>query len=227
MVAINPRLTPEQQEDWVVSHSRQYRANILVWGMSRSLAPATIRAKLADVGLLGFARGDIAWEGDHVRIVLTRKDSKGLSQDVVRCVSACLRKIGCRCVLDETVPSKKPSFQPLPCVNRYQLDVGEGMDDDIVAGGAEVDLQVVNEKVRESQNARKGLRVGTWNFSGLCSERKQREVGDVLQKLHLDIVAGQESWEKEGNSIRVDGYKWFGKPRPIQSSQRGEGGLAF
>ena len=28
--------------------------------------------------------------------------------------------------------------------------------------------------------------VGTWNFSGLCSEHKQKEVGELLM---LDIVA--------------------------------------
>ena len=38
------------------------------------------------------------------------------------------------------------------------------------------------------------------------------------------VVAGQESWEKEGNVIAVDGYTWFGKPRSDQKSQRGEGG---
>ena len=38
-----------------------------------------------------------------------------------------------------------------------------------------------------------GLRVGSWNFSGLCSERKQKEVNEVLNKLKLDIAAGKES----------------------------------
>ena len=41
------------------------------------------------------------------------------------------------------------------------------------------------------------------------------------------IVAGQESWEKEDSKIEVDGYKWFGKPRSVQNSQRGEGGVGF
>ena len=29
----------------------------------------------------------------------------------------------------------------------------------------------------------------------------------------MDVVAGQESWEREGKTIAVDGYRWFGKPR--------------
>ena len=48
-----------------------------------------------------------------------------------------------------------------------------------------------------------GLRVGSWNFSGLCSERKQKEVNEVLNKLKLDIAAGKESWEREGFVIEV------------------------
>ena len=34
------------------------------------------RAKLADIGLASFARGSVAWEGDHVRLLLLPKDSK-------------------------------------------------------------------------------------------------------------------------------------------------------
>ena len=56
-----------------------------------------------------------------------------------------------------------------------------------------------------------GLRVGSWNFSDLCSQRKQKEVSEVLNKLKLDIVAAQESWEREGSVIEVQGYKWLGK----------------
>ena len=69
--------------------------------------------------------------------------------------------------------------------------------------------------------------MATWNFSGLCSERKQKEVGEVLAKNGIDIVAGQESWEKDDTRLSVEGYKWFGKPRSNQNSQRGEGGVGF
>ena len=37
------------------------------------------------------------------------------------------------------------------------------------------------------------LRVATWIFSGLCSDRKQKEVGEFLAKHNLDVVAGQDS----------------------------------
>ena len=32
----------------------------------------------------------------------------------------------------------------------------------------------------------------------------------MLDKLNLDVVAGQESWERDGSVVSVDGYKWFG-----------------
>ena len=75
--------------------------------MPKSLSTLEIRANLVDIGLVGFYRGSVAWEGDHVRLVLLHKDSKGLSKAVVAQISACLRKIGCRCVLDETCPAKE------------------------------------------------------------------------------------------------------------------------
>ena len=70
------------------------------------IAPCTSRG-----GVMGhyidmrtsFVRGIMCWEGDHVRLVLTHKESKGLTKALVGDVSSCLRKIGCRCVLDEQV----------------------------------------------------------------------------------------------------------------------------
>ena len=83
-----------------------------------------------------------------------------------------------------------------------------------------VDVGLVGNKakalvVRTKRERR--LRVATWNFSVLCSDRKQKEFGELLVKHNLDVVAGQESWEKEETRIAVDGYKWFGKPRSYQA----------
>ena len=43
------------------------------------------------------------WEGEHVRIVLTPRDSKGFTKELVSQVSSGLRRIGCGYVLDETI----------------------------------------------------------------------------------------------------------------------------
>ena len=59
-----------------------------------------------------------------------------------------------------------------------------------------------------------GLRIGTWNFQGLCNDRKALEIGDVLRKIHVDIIGSQESWELESSKfLCLHAHKWFGKPR--------------
>ena len=150
--------------------------------------------------------GKVVWERDHVRLVLTAKDSKGISKNVVSQVSARLRKIGYRCVLDEQVKSNNcsPDVASLKCVNRFDLLVDEECSSQKCNSKVDVDLDVVHvsRKVKTLGNKKeRSLRVATWNFSGLCSECKQKEVGELLVENNIDIVAGQESWEKEDSKI--------------------------
>ena len=193
-----------------MSHNKRFRANIIVWGFSRDLSTLEIRAKLSDLGLASFAAGKVAWEGDHVRLVLTPKDSKGLTKELVSQVSAQLRKIGCRCVLDEALRDHSRCAKParVEYVNRFdQLDqAGSSCSDKHMDSvDVNVDVNVLSNRIQvlESKRERR-LRVATWNFSGLCSERKQKEVGELLANNNIDIVAGQESWEKEDSRISVD-----------------------
>ena len=53
-----------------------------------------------DMGLESLMRWNILWEGDHIGLVLTNKDSRGVSSELVKQLSASL---GCRCVIDEQV----------------------------------------------------------------------------------------------------------------------------
>ena len=135
--------------------NKRFRANIIVWGMPKSLPTQQIRTKLADLGLVGFARGAVAWEGDHVRLILLPKDSKGLSKEVVAKISARLRRIGCRCVLDENERVREAVR-----VYRYSLrnrfaqlaDECESVDDgghgSVVSGGEGGDFPVVKQNCR-------------------------------------------------------------------------------
>ena len=72
-----------------------------------------------------------------------------------------------------------------------------------------------------------GLRIGAWNFQGLCSDRKAFQIGEVLSTNGMDIIGGQESWELESSKIFVPGYKRFGKPREGIKVKRGESGVSF
>ena len=92
-----------------------------------------------------------------------------------------------------------------------------------------IDVNLVGNQVKalRGRERERRLRVATWNFSGLGSEHKQKEIRELLTKNSIDVVAGQESWEREDTRIEVEGYKWFGKPRSNQNSRRGEGGVGF
>ena len=60
-----------------------------------------VQGKLADIGLVSVASGNVRWEGDHIRVVLKPKDSRGITKEVVTRISAYVRNIGCRCVFDQ------------------------------------------------------------------------------------------------------------------------------
>ena len=62
--------------------------------MPKSFTTLEIRSKFVDIGLASFVSGIVCWEGDHVRLILTHKDSKGLTKALVSEVSSCLRKMG-------------------------------------------------------------------------------------------------------------------------------------
>ena len=98
-----------------------------------------IRGKLADLGLVSVARGNVRWEGDHIRVVLKPKD-RGITKEVVTRISACLRKIGCRCVLDQVSIVQQQQVQlDVQCVNRFEP---LSSDDECV------DVIAVEEKVK-------------------------------------------------------------------------------
>ena len=103
------------------------------------------------------------------------------------------------------------------------------MNSDAQNDGVNVVVDLVGSKTKalvENKRERR-LRVVTGNFSGLCSASKQKEIGELLVKHNLDVVAGQESWEKAETRIDVDGYKWFGKPCINRNSLRVERGVGF
>ena len=166
-------------KDLVVSHNQRSRVNIIVWGLHKDLTTLEVRAKFADMGLESFVRGNVLWEGYHIRLVLTKKDSKGVSSELVKQVSAILRKIGCRCVIDEQVRKTCKSrvmSVPVHCVGSLAVDTcsDDSVEDAHVVGSVALKTKVLVSKMR------KQLRLATWNVSGLCSERKQKEIADLL-----------------------------------------------
>ena len=150
-------------------------------------------------------------------------------------MSASLRKICFRCGVDDVKSGVKVKSRPIDCFNRYepltQLDysnetISSSLNSDVQNDRVNVDVDLVGSKAKamvRNKRERK-LRLVTWNFSGLCSDRKQKEIGELLAKHNLDVAADQESWEKEETRRDVEGYKCFGKPRIKQNNLRGEEG---
>ena len=96
--------------------------------------------------------------------------------------------IGCRCVLDDNkdVANKKPV--ELQCANRFKL-LSIAVESEEPSDTVNVDVDVVGKRVKEVNGFKRErkLRIASWNF-------KQKEEGELLKKVNLDIVAGQESW---------------------------------
>ena len=105
------------------------------------------------------------------------KDSKGLSKDVVGRISAYLRKIGCRCVLDESQKAWEPAGVQvnIVCRNRFSSLVDE---DEYVGGEPNVDV------------VRRKLFIGYWDFwRGYCNRSGNKY---FLNELELVICNGRQ-----------------------------------
>ena len=208
----------ETAADWSVNHGRRFRGNILIWGMRKHYSTPEIRTILADADFENSACGDMRWEGEHLCVVLTVNDSNAIDKSIVSELSTTLRKIGFRCILDDGRKELVRCSLPIACSNRF---CSLKNDDVTIKKRDWMGVPQGGLQSRSACHREYGLRVVPWNFSGLCSECKQKEVSELLNKLKLDIVAGQESREREGSVIEVQGYKWLGKPRKIQHSKRG------
>ena len=94
-------------------------------------------------------------------------------------MSSSLRNIGCRCVLDETIRDKsrsKPAH--IDCINRFEplSEQADSSCSDEHIDTLHVDVNLVKGKVKAlgGNKRERRLRVATWKFSGLGSERKNR-----------------------------------------------------
>ena len=153
-------------------------------------------------------RGKVVWEGDHLRPVLTATDIK--IKVLPRNTLVRYHPFYVKLVVDVFWMSQKEwcirLHGQLVCSNRFESlsvvepveHVGSGIECSGDSENVHVDLNRVRENVLAGNRQERKLRVGTW------SERKQKEVGELLKVNNTD-VAGQESWEKEDSRINVDG----------------------
>ena len=110
----------ETAADWSVSRGRHFRANLIIWGMRKRYSTLKVLTILADADFENLASGKMRWEGDHLCVVLTVNDSKAIDKSIVSELSAKLRKIGCRCILDDGRKELVRCSLPIACSNRFR-----------------------------------------------------------------------------------------------------------
>ena len=221
------------ENDWSVVGSRRKQKFLLVFGVKSSTSLIEFKIACGDIGLNWLvSRARINKLGNHMKIIVSNKFAKLLTPGYVSKLSRLMRvSYGWRCVCDEMSVGDynvNKKCGNIKLVNRYDILQHESSnvyDKALASVSPACDVAQGNNKVLSIKQ--RGLRIGTWNFQGLCSDRKALEIGEVLSKNHIDIVGGQESWELDNSKIYVPGYKWFGKPREGIKGKRGEGGVGF
>ena len=73
----------ETAADLSMSHGRRFRANIIICGMGKQYSTLEVRTILVDAEFETLAHGEMRWEGDHLRVVLTLNDSKAIDKSIV------------------------------------------------------------------------------------------------------------------------------------------------
>ena len=224
------------ESGWSVVEDRRKQKVLLVFGVKDSISLVEFKIACGDIGLNWLvSRAFIRRVGNRiVRISVNKKLARFFNHEYVCRLSRRMRvSYGWRCVYDELcadVNNVNKTRDSIKLSNRYSV---LQHDSSIEHGRAleRLDPSPICEVSESSKCMTKmkhrGLRIGTWNFQGLCSGRKALEIGEVLAKNRIDIVGGQESWELGSSKIYVPGYKWFGKPRESIKGKRGEGGVGF
>ena len=154
--------------DWSVSHGRRFRANIIIWGMRKHFSTSEVRTILADANLENLARGEMRWEGNHLRVVLTVNNSKAIDKSIVCELSAKLRKIGCRCVLDDGCMR---CSLPITCSNHFR----SFKDDDVTIKKSDcVGVPQGGFRSHSAYHREYGLRIESWNFLVYAADANKR-----------------------------------------------------
>ena len=87
----------------------------------------------------------------------------------------------------------------------------------------------VTSKMKDFKQSKreKRLRLAIWNFSGLGSKRKQKEIKEVLVMDGRYFLAGQESWEREDTKFDIGVISDLGSLVEIKLVKGGKVVLAF
>ena len=223
------------ETSWSMVEDSRKQKFFLIFGVKDSTSLVEFKIACGDIGLNWLvSRACIRRLGNHMRIHVKEKFSRLLTREYISKLSRLMRmNYGWRCVYDKLhvdANNVNKTCDNIKLSNRYSVLQDEDSSEYVRApdrlGKSPIcEVSQISKSVPKIKH--RGLRIGTWNFQGLCSDRKALEIGEVLSKNHIDIIGGQESWELDNSKIYVPGYKWFGKPRESIKGKRGEGGVGF
>ena len=192
----------------IVEDSRKQNF-LLVFGVKESTSLVEFKIACGDIGLNWLvSRACIHRLGNHMRINVREKFSRLLTREYISKLSRLMRmKYGWRCVYDKLhVDANKvnKTCDNIKLSNRYSVLQDEDSlqcvrAPEILGKSPICEVSQISESVTKIKH--RGLRIGTWNFQGLCSDRKALEIGEVLSKNHIDVIGGQESWELDSSKI--------------------------
>ena len=191
---------------------------LLVFGVRESMTILEFKALCIDINLQWLSSCSAVREKEHIRVKLTRKAWQILDKLTVKILSKYMCHVfNWRCVLDCAVSDRPKKFLPaqIPLSNRFDILSCDDLEESR-SEFDEVSLSITNIKKLNATHRR--FRLGSWNVQGLNCTRKQVEIGEILHKNNIDLLAVQESWEVTGKpKFLVPGYTWFGKPRSKES----------
>ena len=128
-------------------------------------------------------------EKEHIRVKLTCKAWQILDKLTVKILSKYMRHVfNWRCVLDCAVSDRPKKILPaqIPLSNRYDILSCDDLEESR-SEFDEVSLSMTNIKKLNSTYHR--FRLGSWNVQGLNCTCKQVEIGEILHKNNIDLLA--------------------------------------
>jgi hypothetical protein len=230
-----------EQSPWGVVLSANCVPFVVVFGVNPSWGIVSFKTVCEHTGLHWLAAGKVSklrilGKQSAFKVVLSKVVASELAIDAQRLVSHQVRSLtGWHAVLDIGNPrnlnrkAHGTKVAGLPLTNSYEgLELEETERKSVEGPGIPEESPT---QPKSHPKVRPGLQLGTFNFCGLTSDRKQHEVGQVLRRNQIHICAGQETWELPDKPVlNVPGYVCFGSPCTSAlppAAKRGHKGVGF
>ena len=179
------------EDGWSIVEDSRKQHFLFVFGVKDSTSLVEFKIACGDIGLNWLvSRACIRRLGNHMRINVKEKFSRLLTREYISKLSRLMvMNYAWRCVYDKLHADannvNKTCDNNIKLSNRYSVLQEEDSLEYVRAperlGKSPIcEVSQISKFVTKIKH--RGLRIGTWNFQGLCSDRKALEIGEVLSK---------------------------------------------